>query len=210
MEHSPRRVLIVIDVQNDYVGGNLPIEYPPVELSLANIGRAMDAAGAAAVPVVVVHHVLPKAAPVLAKGSPGAELHGTVAARSRDHYVLKSQAGALSGTGLEEWLRARQVDTVTIVGYMTHNCDFSTVVQALHAGFAVEVLSDATGALPYANRAGSATAEEIHRIVTVVMQSNFAAVMSTAEWIDILHTGRPPERDTIYASNQRARFSTAD
>jgi len=34
----------VIDVQNTYVGGNLPIEYPPVEQSLANIGRAMNGA----------------------------------------------------------------------------------------------------------------------------------------------------------------------
>lgn len=44
---TPRRALIVIDVQNEYVTGALRIEYPPVEESLGNIGMAMDAAHAA-------------------------------------------------------------------------------------------------------------------------------------------------------------------
>ena len=40
----PKRALIVIDVQNEYFEGALPISDPPPETSLANIGRAMDAA----------------------------------------------------------------------------------------------------------------------------------------------------------------------
>ena len=201
---SARRALIVIDVQNDYVGGKLPIEFPPVELSLANIGRAMDAAKATAIPVVVVQNILPGSAPIMAKGSHGAELHVTVTERGWDHYILKNLPSAFAGTGLEEWLRERQIDTLTIVGYMTHNCDLSTVVHGLHSGFAMEFLSDATGSLPYANRAGAATAEEIHRVITVVMQSRFAAVMTTGEWLDILASVAAPERDTIFGSNQRA------
>jgi nicotinamidase-related amidase/RimJ/RimL family protein N-acetyltransferase len=202
---APRRALIVIDVQNDYVGGNLPIEFPPVELSLANIGKAMDAAKAAGVPVVAIQNVLPEGAPFMVRGTEGAELHATVSSRGWDHHVLKNLPGAFAGTDLEDWLREHRVDTITIVGYMTHNCDFSTVVHAFHAGFAVEFLSDATGSVPYANRAGTASAEEIHHVMTVVMQSRFAAVMSTEEWLSILVTGAKPERDTIHASNRRAR-----
>lgn len=208
VSRTPRRALLVIDVQNDYVGGNLPIEYPPVELSLANIGRAMDAARAAGVPVVVVQNVLPEGAPFMARGTDGAELHAVVSSRCSDHYVLKNLPSAFAGTGLEDRLRERRVDTITIVGYMTHNCDLSTAVHALHAGFAVEILSDATGSVPYANRAGAASAAEIHRVMTVVMQSRFAAVMTTEEWISILATGARPERDTIHGSNRRARLLT--
>ena len=65
-------------------------------------------------------------------------------------------------------------------------------------------MSDAAGSLPYANSAGYASAEDIHRVVSVVLQSRFAAVLSTAEWVDCLKTGALPERDTIYASHQRA------
>ncbi|MDX6561520.1 MAG: hypothetical protein QOD65_1334, partial [Gaiellales bacterium] len=46
----PKRALIVIDVQNEYFDGALPISDPPTETSLANIGRAMDAATSAGVP----------------------------------------------------------------------------------------------------------------------------------------------------------------
>jgi len=205
MTHGPRRALIVIDVQNDYAGGNLPIEYPPVEQSLANIGRAMDGARAAAIPVVAVQNIAPETAPFMAEGTPGADLHQVVASRGWDHYIRKDWPGAFTGTGLETWLRERGIDTIVIAGYMTHNCDLSTAVQAVHAGFGVEFLSDATGSLPYANRAGSASAEEIHRVVTVVMQSRFAAVMSTDEWLEAVANGTVPERDTIYGSNQRAR-----
>ena len=79
----------------------------------------------------------------------------------------------------------------------------------MHAGFAVEFLSDATGSVSYANRAGSASAAEIHRIFTVVMQSRFAAVVTTEEWLSIVKTNAQPERDSIYESNQRARIATA-
>lgn len=201
----PRRALIVIDVQNEYVTGNLPIEYPDVNASLAHIGRAMDAAEQHGVPVVVVQNFAPATAPIFARGSALAELHETVASRPRAHYVEKSLPSAFAGTDLADWLTAHDIDTIVIAGYMTHNCDDSTVKHAVHAGLSVEFLIDATGAVPYENRAGKASAEEIHRVFTVVMQSRFAAVLSTDEWIAALESGEPPARDNIYASNQRAR-----
>lgn len=206
MSQRTQRALIVIDVQNDYIGGNLPIEYPPVEQSLANIGRAMDAARAAEIPVVVVQNILPESMPIMAKGTFGAELHHSIIERGWDHQILKDLPSAFTNTGLEEWLHTHEITTITVVGYMTHNCDFSTVVHAMHSGFTVELLSDATGSVPYANRAGSATAEEIHRVMTVVMQSRFATVMTTDEWLSALTGGKTPERDSIYGSNQRARM----
>jgi nicotinamidase-related amidase len=199
-----RRALIVVDVQNDYIGGKLPIEYPAVELSLANIGRAMDGAKATAIPVVVVQNILAENAPFMAKGTHGAELHESVTSRGWDHYVSKALPSCFANTDLEAWLREQEIDTITVIGYMTHNCDFSTVVQGLHSGFKIELLADATGSLPYANKAGSATAEEIHRVMTVVIQSRFAAVMTTNEWLELIVSGNEAERDTIFGSNQRA------
>jgi nicotinamidase-related amidase len=200
-----RRALLVIDVQNEYVTGNLPIEYPDVNVSLANVGRAIDAANRHGVPVVVVQNVAPAASPLFARGSDGAALHEVVATRPRAHLIEKSMPSAFAGTDLAGWLAQHDIDTIVIAGYMTHNCDDSTVKHAVHAGLSVEFLADATGAVPYENRAGRASAEEIHRVFTVVMQSRFAAVLTTAEWLAALDTGEPPARDTIYASNQKAR-----
>lgn len=72
---SNRRALIVIDVQNEYVTGNLPIEFPDILLSLSNIGRAMDAARDAGIPIIVVQQLAPAGSPVFAPGSNGWELH---------------------------------------------------------------------------------------------------------------------------------------
>ncbi|MCM2318836.1 MAG: cysteine hydrolase [Pseudomonas sp.] len=204
MSRQPKRALIVIDVQNEYVSGNLRIEYPDVQLSLSNIVRAMDAARAAGIPVVVVRHLTPEGSPIFARGSAQAELHPLVADRHHDLLVEKSMASALTGTGLGAWLREREIDTLSIVGYMTHNCDDSTVRQAKHEGWNVELLHDAAGSVPYANARGAATAEEIHRVFTVVMHTGFAAVVSTTEWLAAIERGEALQADNIYLSNQRA------
>lgn len=201
---TPRRALIVIDVQNDYDGGGLAIQHPPFPGSVENVARAMDAATAAGIKIVVVEQLAPEDSPIFAKSSHGGALHPEIAKRPRDHLVKKMLPSAFTGTDLEEWLRANAVDTVTIVGYMTHNCVLSTIIHAVHMGILVEFLSDAAGSIPYDNSAGHASAEDIHRVVCVVLQSRFAAVLGTTEWIDYLKIGRLPERDAIYTSYQRA------
>lgn len=203
-----RRALIVIDVQNEYFeGGGLPIEYPPVETSLPNVGLAMDTASAAGVPVVVVRHHSAKGGPVFQADQPGGQLHPEIARRHHDHLITKSFPSVFTGTDFAEWLSRNSIDTLTVVGYMTHNCDAATVFEAMHRGLQVEVLSDASGSLPYANAAGRASAEEIHRVFSVVFHSNFAAVASTANWIAALQSGEKLPRDNVLASNQRGRQS---
>ena len=202
--NTPKRALIVIDVQNEYFTGKLRIEYPDVRVTLPNIVRAMDAAAAAGIPVVVVQHLFPAAAPVFARGSESAELHPEVEKRQRDLLVEKSVASALTGTPLAAWLKARGIDTLSIVGYMTHNCDDSTARQAHHEGWKVELLHDASGSLPYRNAIGAATAEEIHRVFTVVMHTGFAAVASTYDWLAAVQRGEALQPDNVFLSNQRA------
>lgn len=206
MSTIPRRALVVIDVQNEYFeGGGLPIEFPPIADTLPNVTRAMDAARAAGVPVVVVQHHAPAGAPVFQADAHGGQLHPDVASRPREHLVTKTFPSVFTGTDFADWLAARGIDTLTVVGYMTHNCDASTVFEAMHRGLEVEFLADASGALPYANDAGFASAEEIHRVFSVVFHSNFAAVARTADWIAALKAGRALPKDNVVASSQRGR-----
>jgi len=205
MTIAPRRALLVIDVQNEYVTGNLHIEYPPLDTSLPNIATAMDAARAAGVPVIVVQHDAPEGFPVFAQGSPGWQVHPIVAGRHADHRINKSMGSVFAGTDLRQWLSAHAIDTLAVVGYMTHNCDAATIYHAAHDGLNVEFLSDATGALPYENAGGRASAEEIHRVFCTVFHSNLAAVSTTGDWVAAVRDGRALETDNIYLSNLRAR-----
>ena len=202
---APRRALIVIDVQNEYVSGKLPIEHPPVAGSLLQIGRAMDAARAAGIPVLVVQHTEAASSPLFATGSHGWALHEVVASRPRDHLIEKQWPSVFTGTGFADWLAGAGIDTLSVVGYMTQNCNASTLIEATHRGFAVELLSDASGTLSFENAAGRASAEEIHRVFSVVFHTRFAAVTGTDDWIAAVQAGRAMARDNIPASNARAR-----
>lgn len=64
-----------------------------------------------------------------------------------------------AGTDVAQWLHAHNVDTITIVGYMTSNCDLATAVEAEGLGFETEILSDATGAIDLANEADTISDE---------------------------------------------------
>ncbi|MEV6521845.1 cysteine hydrolase family protein [Longispora sp. NPDC051575] len=194
------KALLIIDVQNEYVTGALPITYPPLSVSLPNIAAAMDAATAAGHLVVVVRHTESAAAPIFAEGTPGWTLVDAVADRPHDHLIDKTWPSAFTGTNLAEWLAAHDVDTVTIAGYMTQHCDESTAREAFHRGLAVEVLSDATGTLDLANEAGRVTAEELHRAMLVALHAGFAAVRTTADWI----AGGEAVRSNIVASTRVA------
>lgn len=203
-KQAPRRALIVIDVQNEYVTGNFRIEYPPVESSLPNIGKAIDTANAHGVPVVLVQHVLPADAPIFAEGSDGAKLHPVVEDRPHDHVVTKVLPSTFSSAGFDDWLKEHKIDTLTVIGYMTQNCNDATIREAMHKGYAVEFLPDAAGSLSYKNKAGYASAEEMHRIISVIMESTYAATMSTEEWVENVNNPTPVACDNIYYSNLRA------
>jgi nicotinamidase-related amidase len=187
------RCLLVIDVQNEYFIGKLPITYP--ENSLAHIVRAMDAAQVAKVPVVVVQHTAPQVdSSVFRRGSLEWQLRSEVAVRPRAALIHKTLPGSFTGTDLEKWLRERNIDTVAVAGYMTQMCCDTTARQALHLGFNVEFLSDATGTLDVTNEAGSISAEELHRAILVTQQMRFGQVLKTDDWMARLSQAIPTGR----------------
>jgi nicotinamidase-related amidase len=178
------RALLVIDVQNEYFTGALPITHPAGHLE--QILRVMDAAQTR-IPTILIQHTFTQAdKPFFQKGTPGWQLHPEVAKRPRDVLIEKNLPGSFTNTGLEDWLRQRAISTVTIAGYMTHMCCDTTARQAVHRGFNVEFLSDATGTLPLSNSAGKVTAEELHRSILCAQQMLLSEVLPSSEWLSRL------------------------
>ncbi|HEX8508153.1 MAG TPA: isochorismatase family protein [Propionibacteriaceae bacterium] len=182
---GPRRALIVVDVQQEYFNGILQIQAPPRETTLANIVAALNVARHNDLPIVVVQHQSPKGAPVFAVESDSWSLHPEIERRAEASWkrVTKNKGSVFAGTDVAEWLAEQDVDTITIVGYMTNNCDIATAVGAEELGLAAEVLSDASGAIHLANEAGKVSADQLHETLLVLLHSNFAAVATTDAWI---------------------------
>ncbi len=196
------RALIVVDVQNEYVSGKMRITYPNVYESLANVGRAMDAAKRLKYPIAVIKHRGSSDSPIFAADSDGYALCDVVAERHFDLRLDKEMPSSFTDTGLDAWLRARDVDTIVVVGFMTQLCVESTIRDAVHRGYDAEFLDDASGTLALSNQAGSVSAQAIHETVCVVLQSEFAAVTTTGAWIDDVDAGRAPARSNIVESSR--------
>lgn len=199
---TPRRALIIVDIQQQYFSGPLEIHYPRPAESLANIGQAIDAAAAAGIPVVAVQHSAGEGAPVFDPGTPAFALHPEVENRKADSWKLltKHYSSVYAGTDLAEWLRSQDVDTVTLVGYMTNNCILASAAEAEFLGFATEVISDATGAINIANNAGAAAAKTVHQTLMAVLNSNWAHVSTTATWTAALAAGEPTTGSDLVSS----------
>lgn len=208
---SPRRALVVVDVQQEYFDGPLQIQHPPREDSLANITRAMDLAIEHDLPVVVVQHEYPEGAPVFAAGSAGWALHPEVEKRLQPEWkrVTKDKGSVFAGTDVAEWLADHGVDTVTVAGFMTNNCDIATAVEAEGLGLAAELLADATGAIHLANEVGKVAAEVLHEVLLVLLHSNFAAVGTTEAWTDAVRSGEPLPKSDLGTSAMQGRAAFA-
>ena len=180
-----KQALLVIDAQNEYFTGKLPVTCPAG--SFENILRAMDCAHASHIPVIVIQHT--NLAPESVTFRPGThewELHDEIRRRHADLVLEKHLPGSFTGTRLETWLQDHKISTVTIAGYMTQMCCDTTARQAFHRNYAVNFLSDATGTLSVTNSAGTIRDEDLHRAILVTQQMRFARVLTTAEWIGSL------------------------
>src|SRR5258708_7971061 len=139
-----KRALLVIDVQNEYFTGKLPVSYP--HGSLEQIAQAMDAANEAKIPVVLIQHTAPQAdSATFRRASHEWELHPDVVQRKHDVVIEKNLPGSFTGTQLEGWLKQRGIDSVVIGGYITQICFDTTAQQAHPPCFCVLVFSDSNG-----------------------------------------------------------------
>lgn len=177
-----KRALLVIDVQNEYFTGKLPVTYP--ENSFENIIIAMDSANKNKVPVLLIQHTNPgKDSFTFREGSHEWEIHEKVLKENYDKIIEKNLPGSFTGTELELWLKENHIETVVISGYMTQMCCDTTARQAMHLGFNVEFLGDATGTMDISNSAGEISASKLHKAILVTQATKFSQIMSTNEWI---------------------------
>jgi len=136
-----RTVLLVIDVQNDYFpGGGLPLWN--AEAALDQLDRAVRAAVAQAIPVVLVQHLAPDG-PVFRAGTPGAELHPRLrAAAPAAPVVTKAWADGFHHTALEATLAGLGATRLLVAGMMTQNCVTHTAISRAAEKYDVAILPD--------------------------------------------------------------------
>jgi nicotinamidase-related amidase len=139
------RALLIIDIQNDYFpGGAFPLVEP--EAAAANAARVLEAFRSGGEPVLHLQHQSPPEEGFLVTGSPGGEIHASVAPAAGETVLTKAAPNGFLGTGLEDALRGADVDELVVAGMMSSMCVDATVRAAADLGFSVSLVHDACAA----------------------------------------------------------------
>jgi nicotinamidase-related amidase len=179
-----KTALLVIDFQNEYFTGRMPI--PDGDAALRNTRQLIDFADRHDMPVYHVQHVAPASSPVFALGGETVKFHPQMQPRAQDVVLQKTSVSAFGSTDLDARLKAKGIDTLVISGLMTHACVAGAARDAAPLGYKVVVASDAsaTRAIRRAN-GESIDKDSLHRAALAEVEDTFGDVLTTAEILQL-------------------------
>jgi len=110
--------------------------------------------------------------------APGSEVHAAVAPQAGDITVVKHRVSAFSGTDLEMILRAKEIETLVLLGIATSGVVLSTLRHAADADYRCIVLKDCC-----ADRDA-----EVHRCLVEKVFPMQATVVASEEFLAAIRT----------------------
>ena len=173
-------VLLIIDAQQEYVDGKLPLA--GISESLAVGGNLLERARNAGTPVV---HILHRGGgPLFNPEERWFEPAAPLIPQAGEEVVEKTMANAFAGTDLQKILAQTGRTQLIVIGYMTHNCVSSTVRAAKDLGYASTIVASATGTrdLPDSH-GGTITAAVLQAACLAGLADTMAKVVWNAEEI---------------------------
>ncbi|GFO54307.1 isochorismatase [Geomonas sp. Red276] len=176
-----KQALLVIDIQNDYFpGGAMELAGSPEAAQKA--AQLLAAFRDKGLPVLHVQHLAAReGATFFIPGTAGAEIHPSMAPRDGERVITKHFPSCFRGTPLLDILKGEGIDTLVVVGMMTHMCVDTTVRAAFDLGFTCLLAHDAcaTRTLSFGDR--TVSAPDVHSAYIAALNGIFAKAMSTEE-----------------------------
>ena len=175
------RALLIIDIQRDYFpGGAFPLVEP--EAAAANAARVLAAFRAAGEPILHLQHVWDAPdAEYLKPGTPGGEIHPSVAPEQGEPVLQKAEPTGFVGTGLEDVLRDRGVDELVVAGMMSSMCVDATVRAAVDLGFSATVVHDACAAPDLEFSGETIPGRTVHAAFMAALGDGYASLVAARD-----------------------------
>ncbi|QWP75989.1 cysteine hydrolase [Lysobacter sp. K5869] len=175
-----RTALLVIDFQNEYFSGRMPI--PDGAAALGNARKLIAHADAHGLPVFHIQHVTPPEAPVFAEHGDGVRFHDDLQPGANHRVVRKTSVSVFPTTDLERQLKDAGIGTLVISGLMTHACVAGAARDAVPLGFEVIVVSDACATRDLDSGDGRVLPHaDLHRAALASIDDTFGAILSTGQ-----------------------------
>lgn len=176
--------LLVIDFQNEYFSGCMPI--PRGQQALEQTERLLQWADGGQIPIFHIQHIAPEGSAVFALDGDTVRFHPRMQPREGDAVVQKRSVSAFVGTDLAEQLRSRGIKALVIAGLMTHACVAGAARDAVPLGFEVVVASDAAATRAITRAGGEAVdADALHHAALAEIEDTFGDVMATAQILQL-------------------------
>lgn len=170
--------LLVIDFQNEYFSGALPI--PGGMDALRNARRLIRFADDHNMPVFHIQHVAPGDSPLFAARGQSVRIHTELQPADAHTVLQKTTVSAFASTDLDARLKAAGIGTVLVCGLMTHACVAGAARDAVPLGYTVIVASDASATRDIEGIDGSEVSHEsLHRAALISIEDTFGDVMTT-------------------------------
>ena len=144
-----KKALLIIDMLNDFVKRDAPLEVPRARGIVRNIRRELEKARRAGMPVIYCcdrheprdreFEVWP---PHAVRGTQGAEIIKELQPIKGERVVAKKTLSAFYGTKLDKILKGLGVKHLILTGVVTNICILYTAVDAYMRGYDVIVPED--------------------------------------------------------------------
>lgn len=169
-------VLVIIDAQNEYRSGALPLE--GVDQATIRLALLLKRARAADTPVIHVAQ-LGRPGGLFDPEGPGGAFLDEMAPLPGEPVISKRLPNAFADTGLHAALQACGRTQLLIAGFMTHMCVSATARSALDHGCNSFVIADttATRALPDPVNGGAISATDVQRVALAEIADRYAGVI---------------------------------
>jgi nicotinamidase-related amidase len=175
--------LVLVDIQNDYFeGGMWPVD--KMRQVSANAARILEHARDKGDTVIHIRHEIPSdTAPFFRPGSPGAEIHASVAPKGGEPVILKHRPNSFHETSLRQDLEAKGIKDIVICGAMSQMCIDATVRAAADFGYSVTVVEDACGAREQVFNGQKVPASQVHAAFMASLAGTYANVVSSDAYL---------------------------
>ena len=170
--------LLVIDFQNEYFSGRMPI--PDGKAALDNAKRLIEMADASDMPVFHVQHITPSGTPIFAEDGPTVAFHADIQPGMNHTVVRKSSISVFPTTDIDAQLKAKGIKTLIVSGLMTHACVAGATRDAVPLGYDVIVANDACATRDVDGPNGKTVPHALlHQASLASLADTFADVQST-------------------------------
>jgi nicotinamidase-related amidase len=169
--------LLLIDVQNDYFPGG-DMELVGIDRASANAADLLNRFRDAGLPLIHVRHEFEsQEAPFFRPGSPGANIHESVAPVAGETVITKHAVNAFHNTELKSKLDALGMKDLVIVGAMSHMCIEGTTRAAADLGYRCQVIHDACATRDQEFNGRKIKADDVHGAAMSALAFAYAQVL---------------------------------